>query len=139
MIKGYQKGDFSLYMDDVTGLYGISDSDGNVIIPAEYATKDEIGKPYELLVLGEIANVPIEDRDELLVEDYGIETVRVCDNCGKVFHEGYVLAGEHACCDECAIALYKDSNGNILPNAEELFQTDIEENDDDCYWTVFEG
>ena len=33
---GYQIGDFALYMDDKTGLYGISDSDGNIIVEAEY-------------------------------------------------------------------------------------------------------
>ena len=136
---GYKIGDFTLYMDDETGLYGISDSDGNIIIPAEYSTKEEIGEPYNLLVLGTIANIPIDEREELLVDDYGIETVRVCDNCGKVIHEGYTLAGEHACCDECAIALYVDKNGNILPNAEELFNQDLEENDEECYWTAWEG
>ena len=139
MEKGFQLGDFTVYQDDRTGLFGISDCDGNIIIPAEFNTKEDIGQPYELLVLGEIENVPIEDREELLVDDLGIETVRVCDNCGKVIHEGYTLGGEHACCDECAIALYKDQNGNVYPDAEELFQTDLEENDDECYWTAWEG
>lgn len=139
MEKGFQLGDFTVYQDSKTGRVGISDCDGNIIIPAEFNTKEEIGQPYELLVLGEIENVPIDEREELLVEDLGIETVRVCDNCGKVMHEGYTLGGEHACCDECAIALYKDENGNVYPNAEELFQTDLDENDDDCYWTAWEG
>ena len=139
MEKGFQSGDFTVYQDDRTGMFGISDCDGNIIVPAEFQTKEDIGQPYELLVLGEIENVPIDEREELLVEDLGIETVRVCDNCGKVMHEGYTLGGEHACCDECAIELYKDANGNVYPDAEELFYTDLEENSDDCYWTAWEG
>lgn len=139
MEKGFQLGDFTVFQDSKTGRVGISDFDGNIIVPAEFNTKEEIGQPYELLVLGEIENVPIDEREELLVEDLGIETVRVCDNCGKVMHEGYTLGGEHACCDECAIALYKDKDGNVYPNAEELFQTDLDENDEECYWTAWEG
>ena len=34
------------------------------------------------------------------------EDVRTCDNCGKPMLEGYYLGGEHACSDECALALY---------------------------------
>jgi hypothetical protein len=139
MEKGFQLGDFTVFQDSKTGRVGISDCDGNIIVPAEFNTKEEIGQPYELLVLGEIENVPIDERETLLVDDLGIETVRVCDNCGKVMHEGYTLGGEHACCDECAIALYKDENGNVYPDAEELFQTDLDENSDDCYWTSWEG
>ena len=39
---GYQIGDFTLYMDDKTGLYGISDSDGTIIVEAEYNSKEEM-------------------------------------------------------------------------------------------------
>lgn len=135
---GYNIGDFTLYMDENTGLYGISDSDGNIIVEAEYKSKEDMGEIYRKLVLGEIDQLDIEDRFEFL-EDYGIETLSVCENCGKMIHEGYTLAGEHACCDECAIALYRDKDGNVYPNAEELFNRDIKENSDVCYWTAWEG
>ena len=115
---GYQIGDFTLYMDDNTGLYGISDSDGNIIVEAEYNSKEEMGEIYKKLVLGEIDQLDIDDRYEFL-EDYGIDTLKVCDNCGKLMHEGYTLGDEHACCDDCAIALYCDKDGNVYPNAEE--------------------
>lgn len=134
---GYQIGDFSLYMDGETQLYGISDANGNIIIDADYESKDDMGEIYRMLVLGEIDKLDIDDRYEFL-DDYGIETLTVCDNCGKLIHEGYTLAGEHACCDECAIALYCDEDGNPLPDAEELFNTDLEENDMECYWTEWE-
>ena len=135
---GYQIGDFTLYMDDKTGLYGISDSDGNIIVEAEYNSKDEMGEIYKKLVLGEIDQLDIDERYEFL-EDYGIDTLTVCDNCGKLIHEGYTLAGLHACCDDCAIALYCDKDGNVYPDAEELFKRDIEENSVECYWTAWEG
>ena len=134
---GYQIGDFSLYMDGDTQLYGISDANGNIIIDADYESKDDMGEIYRMLVLGEIDKLDIDERYEFL-DDYGIETLTVCDNCGKLIHEGYTLAGEHACCDECAIALYCDKDGNPLPDAEELFNTDLEENDMECYWTEWE-
>jgi hypothetical protein len=31
---------------------------------------------------------------------------RICTNCGKKMTEGYYLAGEYACSDECCLALY---------------------------------
>jgi hypothetical protein len=34
--------------------------------------------------------------------------------------------------------LYCDDYANVYPNAEELFKKDLEENDMDCYWTVWE-
>lgn len=135
---GYKIGDFTLYMDNNTGKYGISDTDGNIIVAAEYPSKEDMGEIYDKLVLGEIDQLDIDERNEFL-EDYGIDTLRVCDNCGKLIHEGYVLAGEHACCDDCAIALYRDSDGNVDPDAEELFRNDLENNSDDCYWSTFEG
>ena len=46
--------------------------------------------------------------------------------------EGYMLAGEYACCDECAIALYKGD--------EEQLRSDLDEEwlcpeSTDCMWT----
>jgi len=131
------KGDFSIYMDDQTKLFGISDSDGNIIVNAKYDSLNDMGELYTMLVLGEIDKMSIPDKEQWL-EDNEIETLRVCENCGKLMHEGYTLAGEHACSDECAINLYVDRNGNVLPNAEELFNEDIENNGDDCYWTAWE-
>lgn len=32
--------------------------------------------------------------------------IRRCDHCGKPMKEGYYLAGEYACSDECCLALY---------------------------------
>ena len=132
------KPEFKLYMDANTKLYGISDQDGNIIVEAEYKSADDMKDMYSVLVEGEGDNMSIDDKNQF-IEDYGIETLQVCDNCGNFMHEGYTLAGEHACCDECAIALYVDNNGNILPNAEELFNQDLEENDEECYWTAWEG
>lgn len=56
---------------------------------------------------------------------------RICDHCGAIMHDGYILGTEHACCDECAIALYY---GN-----EEQLRNDLREEDEnpgstDCMW-----
>lgn len=142
MEKGFQIGDFKVYMDDRTKLFGIADSDGNVIVNAEYEKPTDMGTIYDVLVKGDCKDWTIEDKEEFL-EDYGIDTLQVCENCGKFMHEGWTLGGEHACCDECAIALYKDKDGNVLPNAEELFRNDVADADTDdntdCYWTAWEG
>lgn len=58
---------------------------------------------------------------------------RICSHCGKVMLEGYYLAGEYACSDECAIALY---NGD-----KQAFEADIANADDDdaeVYWTEWD-
>ena len=39
-------------------------------------------------------------------------------------YEGYVLGRRHACCDECAIALYGGD--------EEAFREDIDPENDEC-------
>ena len=33
---------------------------------------------------------------------------RICTNCGVKMKEGYMLAGEYTCCDECTIAHNKE-------------------------------
>lgn len=38
---------------------------------------------------------------------------RICDNCGAVMHDGYILGQQHACCKECAVALY-DGDEKVL-------------------------
>lgn len=61
---------------------------------------------------------------------------RVCSNCGAKMEEGYMLAGEYACCDKCAISLY---DGN-----EKQLRTDLEEEwrspgSTDSMWTYWYG
>lgn len=70
--------------------------------------------------------------------------LRVCTNCGKFMIEGYILPDfDYACSDECAIQNYiRDchdadaEDGKITrEQAEEMFQYDLENNDEDCYYT----
>lgn len=64
-------------------------------------------------------------------DEYGEAGFRVCDNCGQIICEGYILGGnEYACSDECAIDLYDGD--------EDAFRTDLEDADTDdgeTYWT----
>ena len=49
--------------------------------------------------------------------------IRRCDNCGKPMKEGYYLAGEFACSDECCLALYNGDKAQMeedLSHAEEI-------------------
>ena len=69
---------------------------------------------------------------------YGTDgTVRVCDHCGKFMFEGYYLAGEYACSEECAVELYPDTMSR--EEREQQFKDDLQFDEDnctgECYWT----
>lgn len=69
---------------------------------------------------------------------YSIDgTVRVCDHCGKFMFEGYYLAGEYACSEECAVELYPDTMSR--EEREQQFKDDLQFDEDnctgECYWT----
>ena len=68
----------------------------------------------------------IEAKEEF-IEDNEIETLRVCNYCGKFMNEGYLYRDyETFCSDECFINSYGKS---IFNNADE----------DELYWTAWEG
>lgn len=60
--------------------------------------------------------------------------IRRCDHCGKAMKEGYYLAGEYACSDECCLALY---NGDKAQVEEDL--SHAEEIDCETYWTEWDS
>ena len=61
---------------------------------------------------------------------------RVCTNCGTKMKEGYMLAGEYACCDECAIALYDGNENQLRADLEEEW---YRSGSTDCMWTEWYG
>jgi hypothetical protein len=68
----------------------------------------------------------IEAKEEF-IEENEIETLRVCNYCGKFMNEGYIYRDyETFCSDECFINSYGKS---IFNNADE----------DELYWTAWEG
>ena len=86
----------------------------------------EINVDWLLLVLRLYAEMCAEQGLE--------DTVRRCDSCGSPMKEGYYLAGEYACSQGCAIALY---DGDW-----QQFQTDLSKADTDegeCYYTEWES
>lgn len=60
--------------------------------------------------------------------------IRRCDHCGKPMKEGYYLAGEFACSDECCLALY---NGDKAQMEEDLSHAD--EIWSDIYYTEWDS
>ena len=80
---------------------------------------------------------------ETFFEDDDEFNLRICDTCGSWMIEGYYLAGEYACCDECAIQNYMDTSiYHPSPSREEserLFKQDLELDEKNClgevYWT----
>lgn len=62
------------------------------------------------------------------------QEVRRCDSCGRPMKEGYYLAGEYACSDECALNLY---HGDKATMEEDLSHAD--EDDGECYYTEWDS
>ena len=68
----------------------------------------------------------IEAKEEF-IEENEIETLRVCNYCGKFMNEGYIYRDyETFCSDECFLNSYGKA---IFNNADE----------DELYWTAWEG
>lgn len=61
------------------------------------------------------------------------DKVRFCEQCGFPMVEGYYLAGEFACCDECCLKAY---GGDKEQMEEDLSHAD--EPDGECYWTEWD-
>lgn len=62
------------------------------------------------------------------------EYVRFCEQCGFPMVEGFYLAGEFACCEECCLKAYdgdKEQMEEDLSHAEEI--------DGECYWTEWDS
>lgn len=85
-------------------------------IVAEYYDGDDI-EDY-------IYSTDVEEKEEF-IEENGIETLRVCQCCGKFINEGYIYEGfETFCSEECFV----ETNGkSIFNNAD----------DDELYWTAW--
>lgn len=62
---------------------------------------------------------------------------RVCDTCGKWHTEGYYLAGEYACSEECAIALY-DGDADVFNADLALLDNPATADDAEVYWTEWD-
>ena len=67
-----------------------------------------------------------EEKEDFVMENE-IETLRVCQHCGKFMTEGYIYRDfETYCSDECFIA---EHGKPAFDNADE----------DELYWTAWEG
>lgn len=70
---------------------------------------------------------------EDIICEYGIETVRVCENCGKLMSEGWIFVGiETYCSDDCLMQAHHEVN---LKELKRQAQVD----DSETYWTKWEG
>jgi hypothetical protein len=73
-----------------------------------------------------IYSTDVEEKEEF-IEENEIETLRVCQCCGKFMNEGYIYRDfETFCSEECFVETYGKS---IFNNAD----------DDELYWTAWEG
>ena len=87
-------------------------------IVSEYYTGDDIE--------GFIYSTDVEEKMDF-IEENEIETLRVCESCGKFIVEGYIYRDfETYCSDGCFIAAHGES---AFAAADE----------DELYWTSWEG
>lgn len=75
----------------------------------------------------------MDEFDMYLTDD----SVRICDHCGKFITEGYYIAGEYACSEECAIELYPAELS--IEERKKQFEADLSDDEEncwgECYWT----
>lgn len=107
------------------------------------AQPDEMTNSYHLALWFEGAPEKIKSMLLNLVESNKWEDLglHICDVCGKFMTEGYILSGDfsYACSRECAIRLYQLVSKGVEIISEEtaaaLLDRDLEENDEDYFWT----
>lgn len=94
--------------------------------PEEYQEVYDIVSDYYDDDIDEfIYSSDVEEKEEF-IEDNEIETLRVCQTCGKFITEGYIYRDfETYCSDECIIS----EHGKDVLNTDE----------DELYWTAWEG
>ena len=94
--------------------------------PEEYKEVYDIVSDYYDGDVDEFINSSDIEAKEEFIEDNEIETLRVCQTCGKFITEGYIYRDfETYCSDECLTS----AHGNDVLNTDE----------DELYWTAWEG
>lgn len=83
----------------------------------------------------------VEELNPDVYDDLGL---RICSECGKFMCEGYYLAGEYACSEECAVknymhTSYSHSEDGIVDEetAKKLFQNDLDIDEEQCLGEVY--
>lgn len=96
------------------------------------------GKPVDRTLLEEFCNhwesVRQDIIDAIKNGKYPENDIRTCDICGLPMSEGYYLAGEYACDDECCLKAY---NGDKAQMEEDL--SHAEENNCETYYTEWDS
>lgn len=70
---------------------------------------------------------------EDIILDYEIETLRVCNCCGRLMNEGWIYRGiETYCSEDCLMKTHP--NENLFELKEQACMEDS-----DTYWTQWEG
>ena len=98
-----------------------------VYTPEEYKTAyDIVSELYDGDVDEFLYSTDIDEKVDFILENE-IETLRVCETCGKFINEGFIYNDiEVYCSDECCIAAI----------GKERFENTDE---DSLYWTAWEG
>lgn len=63
-----------------------------------------------------------------------IEDIRICEQCGFPMLEGYYLAGEYACCEECCLQSYGGDRKQMDEDLKHAASPNGE-----CYWTQWDS
>lgn len=122
MIKTFEQ--FSKSQPNPT--YTQEEYDNVLSIVSEYYDENECDA-YACDNIEEFIYSPDIEAKERFIENNEIETLRVCQHCGKFMNEGYIYRDfETYCSDRCFIA---EHGRATFENADE----------DELYWTAWEG
>ena len=74
------------------------------------------------------------------MDTFNPDNIRVCSNCGEWMTEGYYIAGEYACCEDCGVGLYlKDKSLGLSTKeeAKEAFVNALREDEEEDYGEIY--
>jgi len=99
-----------------------------------YSGESLINKTARRAFTNLLIGTPEEKQD--IIDTFDLECCRVCEVCGELMVEGYLLDSSTLCSDECAAKWYnfQFKNENITPEDFAKLMSDGDE-DSEWYWT----
>lgn len=125
----------SLNYDMLTSLEeSLNDVCKNIKFDSNIPNSESIDEGYLNEFCNYWRNVMQDISTKLKTDDFSEDNIRTCDVCGLPMSEGYYLAGEYACDEECCLKVY---DGDKTQMEEDL--SHAEEDFCETYWTEWDS
>jgi hypothetical protein len=80
------------------------------------------------------------DDAKKLIAEYDLSCCRVCENCGKLMYDGYIMYSDYTYCSKrCRNTVYRNRYGNHLTPqmCDGMFEMDYDNGHGDCLYTTW--